>query len=155
MRAVKATFDPQGILNPGSFLEHCRVMIPTELSEQVYNCIKCGPCSNTCPVYAQLRFEGVSPRGKVQLIKKILEGKLEISENFARLLGTCLLCETCMVNCPSGVGLDRLMKAMRADVVANSLPWREAGAHLLLSGPHFAAFRRFLGASWSLCAAAA
>ncbi len=121
-------------------------MIPTELSEQVYNCIKCGLCSNTCPVYAQLRFEGVSPRGKVQLIKKILEGKLEISENFARLLGTCLLCETCMVNCPSGVGLDRLMKAMRADVVAKySLPWQKRALHLLLSGPHLLPFAVFWG----------
>ena len=79
-------------------------MIPTELREQVYNCIKCGLCMNTCPVYRQLRFEGVSPRGKVQLIKKILEGKLEISEYFSRLLGTCLLCETCMVNCPAASG---------------------------------------------------
>jgi len=121
-------------------------MIPSELSEQVYNCIKCGLCSNTCPVYAQLRFEGVSPRGKVQLIRKILEGKLAISENFARLLGTCLLCETCMVNCPSGVRLDRLMKAMRAEVVAKySLPWQKRALYHLLSGPHMLPFAVFWG----------
>ena len=121
-------------------------MIPAELREQVYNCIKCGLCSNTCPVYAQLRFEGVSPRGKVQLIKKILEGKLAISEYFARLLGTCLLCETCMVNCPSGVSLDRLMKAMRAEVVAKySLSWQKRAIYHLLSGPHLLPFAVFWG----------
>ncbi len=121
-------------------------MIPTELREQVYNCIKCGLCMNTCPVYRQLRFEGVSPRGKVQLIKKILEGKLEISEYFSRLLGTCLLCETCMVNCPSGVRLDSLMKAMRAEVVAKfSLPWQKRAVYQLLSGAHLLPFAMFLG----------
>ena len=54
-------------------------MISRELREQVYNCIRCGLCMNSCPVYRQLCFEGASPRGKVQLIKKIFEGKLEIS----------------------------------------------------------------------------
>ena len=52
-------------------------MITPELKEEVYNCIKCGLCLTPCPVYKQLWFEGASPRGKVQLIKKILEGKLE------------------------------------------------------------------------------
>lgn len=89
-------------------------MIAEQLTEQVYNCIKCGLCVNVCPVYEQLRFEGASPRGKVQLIKKILEGELEPSQNFSRLLFTCLLCETCTVACPGGLQPDRLMKAMRA-----------------------------------------
>ena len=43
-------------------------MIAEELREQVYSCIKCGLCMNTCPVYRQLYFEVASPRGKVQLI---------------------------------------------------------------------------------------
>src|SRR5512143_59685 len=101
-------------------------MIAEELREQVYSCIRCGLCMNTCPVYRQLYFEGASPRGKVQLIRKVLEGKLEPSANFYRLLGTCLLCETCAVNCPSGVGLDRLMKSMRAELLGKfSLPWQK------------------------------
>ena len=61
-------------------------MIPAELKEEVYNCIKCGLCMSSCPVYKQLNYESVSPRGKVQLIKKILEGKLESTENFHRIL---------------------------------------------------------------------
>jgi glycolate oxidase iron-sulfur subunit len=52
----------------------------------------------------------------VQLIKKILEGKTEFSENFQNLLFTCLLCETCTANCPSGLKTDRLMKAMRSEI---------------------------------------
>jgi glycolate oxidase iron-sulfur subunit len=84
-------------------------MIPKELQEEVYNCIKCGICMNACPIYRQVNVEGASPRGKVQLIKKIQEGKFEVSEGFKNLLYTCLLCETCTVNCPSGVKVDRLL----------------------------------------------
>ena len=91
-------------------------MIAKELKEEVYKCIKCGLCLTPCPVYNLLRFEGASPRGRVQLIKKILEGKTELSENFQSLLFTCLLCETCTANCPSGLKTDRLMKAMRSEI---------------------------------------
>jgi glycolate oxidase iron-sulfur subunit len=91
-------------------------MITKELKEEVYKCIKCGLCLTPCPVYNLLRFEGVSPRGRVQLIKKILEGKTELSENFQSLLFTCLLCETCTANCPSGLKTDRLMKIMRSEI---------------------------------------
>jgi glycolate oxidase iron-sulfur subunit len=91
-------------------------MIAGELKEEVYKCIKCGLCLTPCPVYNLLRFEGASPRGRVQLIKKILEGKAELSENFRGLLFTCLLCETCTANCPSGLKTDRLMKAMRSEI---------------------------------------
>jgi len=91
-------------------------MIAKELKEEVYKCIKCGICLTPCPVYNLLRFEGASPRGRVQLIKKILEGKMELSENFQDLLFTCLLCETCTANCPSGLQTDRLMKAMRSEI---------------------------------------
>jgi len=91
-------------------------MIAKELKEEVYKCIKCGLCLTPCPVYNLLRFEGASPRGRIQLIKKILEGRAEPSEKFRNLLFTCLLCETCTANCPSGLQTDRLMKAMRTEM---------------------------------------
>jgi glycolate oxidase iron-sulfur subunit len=91
-------------------------MIAKELKEEVYKCIKCGLCLTPCPVYNLLRFEGASPRGRIQLIKKILEGRAEPSAKFQNLLFTCLLCETCTANCPSGLQTDRLMKAMRTEM---------------------------------------
>ena len=91
-------------------------MITKELKEEVYKCIKCGLCLTPCPVYNLLRFEGASPRGRIQLIKKVLEGRAEPSEKFQDLLFTCLLCETCTANCPSGLQTDRLMKVMRTEM---------------------------------------
>jgi len=121
-------------------------MITPELKEEVYNCIKCGLCLTPCPVYKQLWFEGASPRGKVQLIKKILEGKLEPSERFHQLLFTCLLCENCTVNCPSGLKVDRLMKAMRAEVLEKfGLPWQKKMLFHLLTGDRLLPFFLFWG----------
>jgi glycolate oxidase iron-sulfur subunit len=97
-------------------------------------------------VYKQLCFEGASPRGKVQLIKKILEGKLEPSENFHRLLFTCLLCETCTVNCPSGLEVDRVMKAMRAEILEKfGLPWQKRLLFNLLVSDRLLPFFLFWG----------
>jgi glycolate oxidase iron-sulfur subunit len=121
-------------------------MITPELKEEVYNCIKCGLCLTPCPVYRQLYFEGASPRGKVQLIKKILEGKLEASDRFHQLLFTCLLCETCTVNCPSGLKVDRLMKAMRAEVLGKfGLAWQKKMLFNLLTGDRLLPFFLFWG----------
>jgi glycolate oxidase iron-sulfur subunit len=121
-------------------------MIPESLKAEVYNCIKCGLCVNSCPVYKQLLFEGASPRGKVQLIKKILEGDLDPSENFHLLLFTCLLCETCTVQCPSGLKVDRLMKAMRAEMLEKfGLAWQKRVLFHLLSSRHLLPFSLFWG----------
>jgi glycolate oxidase iron-sulfur subunit len=121
-------------------------MIAKELKEEVHNCIKCGLCLTPCPVYKQLCFEGASPRGKVQLIKNILEGRLEPSENFHRLLFTCLLCETCTANCPSGLKVDRLMKAMRAELLEKfGLPWQKRMLFNLLVSERLLPFFLFWG----------
>jgi glycolate oxidase iron-sulfur subunit len=122
------------------------MIISPELKEQVYHCIRCGLCLNSCPVYRQLCFEGASPRGKIQLIKKVLEGQLEASDHFGRLLGTCLLCETCSVTCPSGVKLDRIMKSMRAELIKTfGVSWEKRAVFHLLSSSHLLPFMMFWG----------
>lgn len=121
-------------------------MIASSLTDQVHNCIRCGLCMTTCPVYRQLYFEAAAPRGKVQLIKKVIEGKLEPTAELLDLLSTCLLCETCTVNCPSGVQLDRLMKAMRAELVARyHLPWQKRTVFALLSNRQLLPFSLAMG----------
>lgn len=121
-------------------------MIAEQLREEVHKCIKCGLCMNACPVYKQLYFEGAAPRGKVQLIKKVLDGKLEPSEHFHNLLFTCLLCENCSVNCPSGLKVDRLMKAMRAELEKKfGLPWQKRMVFHLLRSSRLLPFAMFWG----------
>ena len=121
-------------------------MISQNIREEVYNCIKCGICLMPCPVYKQRLMEVSSPRGKVQLIRNIMEGKLDLSENFERILFTCLLCETCTVNCPSGLKVDRLMKAMRVEVIEKfGLPGKKKFLFELLTGKRMLPFYLFWG----------
>ena len=121
-------------------------MISKNLREEVHNCIKCGICLTPCPVYKQSLVEVSSPRGKVQLIRNIMEGKLDLSENFVRILFTCLLCETCTVNCPSGLKVDQLMKAMRVEVIEKfGLPGKKKFLFELLTGKRMLPFYLFWG----------
>ncbi len=123
-------------------------MIARGLKDEVYKCIKCGQCLTACPVYKQLFTEAAAPRGKVQLIKHIVEGRLEPSENFSRILYTCLLCEACTVNCPSGLKVDRLLKAMRAEMVKKfRLPWQKRVLFHMLSGNRLLPFLMQWGGS--------
>jgi len=97
-------------------------------------------------VYKQLYFEGASPRGKVQLIRKVLEDQLEPSERFRNLLFTCLLCENCSVNCPSGLKVDRLMKAMRAELEQKfRFPWQKRMVFHFLRSSRLLPFAMFWG----------
>jgi|YelNatPaOPRAMG01_1025707.scaffolds.fasta_scaffold31467_2 glycolate oxidase iron-sulfur subunit len=117
-----------------------------QILEEVYNCIKCGLCLTPCPVYKQKLIEATSPRGKIQLVRNILEGKLEPSENFMRILFTCLLCETCTVNCPSGLKIDQVLKAMRREIVKKyGLPKKKKLLFELLTGKRLLPFYLFWG----------
>jgi len=121
-------------------------VIAQNLKEEVYNCIKCGICLTPCPVYKQRLMEVASPRGKVQLIRNIIEGKLDLSANFMDILFTCLLCETCTVNCPSGLQVDNLMKGMRAEVIEKfGLPGKKKFLFELLTGQRLLPFYLFWG----------
>jgi len=82
--------------------------------ENIYHCIKCGLCIAHCPVYKEILLEEATPRGKVQLSRYLSEGSLELSEDVKEaFFSTCLLCGSCVANCPSGVHGDHLFSGVR------------------------------------------
>jgi Fe-S oxidoreductase len=82
--------------------------------ENIYHCIKCGLCIAHCPVYKELLLEEATPRGKVQLSRYLSEGGLDLSEDVKEaFFSTCLLCGSCVANCPSGVHGDHLFSGVR------------------------------------------
>ena len=82
--------------------------------ENIYHCIKCGLCIAHCPVYKELLVEEATPRGKVQLSRYLSEGGLDLSEDVKQaFFSTCLLCGSCVANCPSGVHGDHLFSGVR------------------------------------------
>ena len=92
------------------------------------SCVHCGFCLATCPTYQILGSELDSPRGRIYLIKQILEGA-PASRVTATHLDRCLTCRACETTCPSGVQYGELLDIGREMVDAQ--PIRGAGERLL------------------------
>ncbi len=71
-------------------------------------CVHCGFCTATCPTYQLLGDELDSPRGRIYLIKELLEGNAYTAKTQLHL-DRCLTCRACETTCPSGVEYGRLV----------------------------------------------
>jgi glycolate oxidase iron-sulfur subunit len=78
-------------------------------------CVHCGMCNATCPTYQLLGDELDGPRGRIYLIKQMLEGA-EVTHHTLTHLDRCLTCRNCETTCPSGVQYHKLLDIGR-DVV--------------------------------------
>jgi len=83
-------------------------------------CVHCGFCTATCPTYQLLGDELDGPRGRIYLIKQVLEGN-EISSKTQSHLDRCLTCRSCETTCPSGVRYGRLVEIGR-EIVDQQVP---------------------------------
>jgi len=72
-------------------------------NEILRNCVHCGFCTATCPTYQVLGDELDSPRGRIYLIKDMLENDRPADEKTVKHIDRCLSCLACMTTCPSGV----------------------------------------------------
>ncbi|WP_407333652.1 glycolate oxidase subunit GlcF [Enterovibrio sp. 27052020O] len=78
-------------------------------------CVHCGFCNATCPTYQERSDERDGPRGRIYLIKQMLEGG-EVTENTQRHLDRCLTCRSCETTCPSGVKYSQLLDIGRQHI---------------------------------------
>ena len=81
--------------------------------EKVSTCVHCGLCLEACPTYRELRVEMDSPRGRIYLMKGLLEGKLPPEEQVLKHLDQCLDCRACETACPSGVEYAHILERTR------------------------------------------
>ncbi len=79
-------------------------------------CVHCGFCTATCPTYLLLGDELDSPRGRIYLIKDMLENEKPASEKVVKHVDRCLSCLSCMTTCPSGVNYMHLVDHARAHI---------------------------------------
>jgi len=82
-------------------------------------CTRCGLCLQACPTYRDLGAEADSPRGRIFLMKAVVDGVAEVDANLAEHLSTCLGCRACETACPSGVPFGRLLEYGRSTVEAH------------------------------------
>jgi glycolate oxidase iron-sulfur subunit len=82
-------------------------------------CVHCGFCTATCPTYVLLGDELDSPRGRIYLIKDMLENDRAPTAEVVRHVDRCLSCLACMTTCPSGVHYQHLIDHARVHVERN------------------------------------
>lgn len=79
------------------------------------SCVHCGFCNATCPTYQVLGNELDGPRGRIYLIKQLLEGQ-DVTQKTQLHLDRCLTCRNCETTCPSGVTYHTLLDIGRAEL---------------------------------------
>lgn len=82
-------------------------------------CVHCGFCLPACPTYALWGEEMDSPRGRIWMMRKSLEGEAPLDQNFRVHMDNCLGCMACMTACPSGVEYNKLIEDTRGQVERN------------------------------------
>ena len=86
------------------------------LDDLTAKCVHCGFCLPACPTYALTGDENDSPRGRIHLMRQVLEGKAELDDAVAEHVDSCLGCLSCVSACPSGVEYDRIIEEFRPQV---------------------------------------
>lgn len=131
---MQTHFTPEALTDPA-----------TATSEAVIRkCVHCGFCTATCPTYVLLGDELDSPRGRIYLIKTMLETEATPTAEVVKHIDRCLSCLSCMTTCPSGVNYMHLVDHARAYIEQRyRRPLRERVMRALLAAvlPHQGRFR--------------
>jgi len=131
---MQTTFAPERLRDP-DLAESNRVL---------RTCVHCGFCTATCPTFVLLGDELDSPRGRIYLIKDMLEADRPATEEVVRHVDRCLSCLACMTTCPSGVHYMHLVDHARRyieETYTRPLPERALRRVLSFILPHPARFR--------------
>ena len=115
-----------------------------EANKILRSCVHCGFCTATCPTYQILGDELDSPRGRIYLIKEMLESGRPADARTVKHIDRCLSCLACVSTCPSGVDYMHLIDQARAYVEKTyRRPWHDRALRWVLAKviPHPTRFR--------------
>ena len=86
------------------------------------DCVHCGLCTASCPTYLETGNENDSPRGRIYLMRGVVDGRLDLTPAVRGHLDLCLDCRSCETACPSGVQYGRLIEPFRVDMQKSERP---------------------------------
>ncbi len=84
--------------------------------ERFLDCVHCGLCTSACPTYVETGDENDSPRGRIYLMRSVVDGRLPLTDKVRHHLDLCLDCRSCETACPSGVQYGRLIEPFRVEM---------------------------------------
>lgn len=94
-----------------------------DVVDGIMTCVHCGFCLQACPTYLAVGDENDSPRGRILLMRSVVEGELSIDDpTVTTHIDRCLGCRGCETACPSGVPYGQLLEATRATLVEREPP---------------------------------
>ena len=121
---MQTAFTPEQLRDPAT----------ARSNEILRSCVHCGFCTATCPTYQVLGDELDSPRGRIYLIKDMLENDRPADARTVLHIDRCLSCLACMTTCPSGVHYMHLVDHARAHIERTyRRPWRDRALRWVLS----------------------
>jgi glycolate oxidase iron-sulfur subunit len=106
---MQTSFTPAQLADPETAASHA----------EIRKCVHCGFCTATCPTYVLLGDERDSPRGRIELIKAMLEAGGAPTKETVTHVDRCLSCLACVTACPSGVDYAQLIDHGRAHIEAH------------------------------------
>lgn len=117
--------------------------------DEIDKCMKCGNCMAVCPVYGADKSESAVTRSKIAIADAVLKGDLSLNDpDVSTMIFNCLVCKSCMTNCPTKVNFDKIILGLRAALVReNGLPWLKKMIFSTLKNPKMFDAAMKLGAS--------
>ena len=139
---MQTSFTAEQLRDPGT----------ARANEVLRTCVHCGFCTATCPTYQVLGDELDSPRGRIYLIKDMLEKGRPADEKTVKHIDRCLSCLACMTTCPSGVHYMHLVDHAREYIEKTyRRPWDDRALRWLLARilPYPTRFRLAILGAWA------
>jgi glycolate oxidase iron-sulfur subunit len=101
------------------------------------SCIRCGLCLTSCPTYVLSGHEAEGPRGRIAMMRGLVEGTLRLTPDLVAHEQNCLVCDACTAVCPAGVHMVPLQVAVRAEIAGqvrggpSGSPWQRLLRHVV------------------------